>query len=87
MRWFTSNSSFARNLSRPWLGAWLTGLLACLVSWDQLLACAVCSGEEKESVRQAYSYSTGWLSLIPVLFMGGVIYFIYRRVKRGNSEE
>jgi hypothetical protein len=53
------------------------------VAW----ACAVCAGEEKDSVRLAYNYSTGWLSFVPLIFMAGVFYYIYRRVKRGSEEE
>ncbi len=51
------------------------------------LACATCTGATPEPVRQAYNYSTAWLSFIPLIFMGSVIYFFYRAVKRGQAEE
>ncbi len=53
----------------------------------QALACAACTGGTPEPVRQAYSVSTAWLSVVPLIFMGSVVLFIYRVVKRGKSEE
>ncbi len=59
----------------------------CLVSWNELFACAVCDGNTPEPVRNAYNLSTAWLSLVPLLFMGSVMVYIYRLVKRGQAEE
>ena len=51
------------------------------------LGCASCTGAIPEPVREAYNYSTAWLSFVPLIFMGSVIYSIYRAVKRGQSNE
>jgi heme/copper-type cytochrome/quinol oxidase subunit 2 len=53
----------------------------------QALGCAACTGSIPEPIRQAYNISTAWLSFIPLIFMGSVAYFIYRVVKRAQTEE
>jgi hypothetical protein len=66
----------------------LLGALAVMTSQaSDAWACATCTGATPEPVRQAYNYSTVWLSLIPLIFMGSVIYFFYRAIKRGQAEE
>jgi len=65
----------------------LLALFVLTLKAPDLLACASCTGATPEPVRQAYNYSTAWLSFIPLIFMGSVIYFLYRAVKRGNAEE
>lgn len=54
---------------------------------SDVFACASCTGATPEPVRQAYNYSTAWLSFIPLIFMGSVGYTIYRMIKRGKAEE
>ncbi|WP_218110244.1 hypothetical protein [Oligoflexus tunisiensis] len=66
---------------------WFFLLLSFGWQASEALACAVCTGETPEPVRQAYNYSTAWLSFVPLIFMGSVGYTIYRVIKRGQSEE
>jgi hypothetical protein len=68
-----------------WL--FLGALVLLTLQGTDAWACAVCTGETPEPVRRAYSLSTAWLSFIPLIFMGSVIYFIYRAFKRGHAEE
>lgn len=65
----------------------LLALCVLTLKAPDVLACASCTGATPEPVRQAYNYSTAWLSFIPLIFMGSVIYFFIRAVKRGNAEE
>jgi heme/copper-type cytochrome/quinol oxidase subunit 2 len=65
----------------------LAALVVLTLQASDVMACATCTGATPEPVRQAYNYSTAWLSFIPLIFMGAVIYFIYRAVKRGRAEE
>lgn len=65
----------------------LLGLFVVTLQASDALACATCTGATPEPVRQAYNYSTAWLSFIPLIFMGSVIYFFYRAIKRGQAEE
>jgi len=62
-------------------------LLVLVLQTTDVLACATCTGATPEPVRQAYSYSTAWLSFVPLIFLGSVAFTIYRIVKRGQTEE
>ncbi len=48
--------------------------------------CASCTGAIPEPIRQAYNYSTLWLSFVPVIFMGSVVYFIHIEIKRKRAK-
>ena len=65
----------------------LVPVLALVWQAADVWACAACSGSTPEPVRQAYNYSTAWLSFIPLIFMGSVAFAIYRVIKRGQTKE
>ncbi len=54
-------------------------------SSTSLLACAVCGTGETDPTRDAYTGSTALLSFIPLMAIGGVIYTIYRYVKKAEE--
>jgi len=61
------------------------GFLLMLVT-HPLLACAVCGSGEADPTRNVYAGSTAFLSVVPLMAIGGVVYTIYRYVKRGEEE-
>lgn len=52
-----------------------------------LFACAVCGSGENDPTRNAYTSSTAFLSFVPLMAMGGVVYTIYRYVKRADENQ
>jgi cbb3-type cytochrome oxidase subunit 3 len=51
------------------------------------LACSVCTGQDDESVNAAFLAGTILLSLLPLLWIGGVAWFLARRARRLRAEE
>lgn len=47
-----------------------------------LLACAVCGQGGQDPTLNAYQGSTALLSLVPLAAMGGIVFTIYKYVKR-----
>ncbi|MBC7658396.1 MAG: hypothetical protein H7249_01665 [Chitinophagaceae bacterium] len=62
------------------------GFLVLVVS-HPLLACAVCGSGENDPTRNAYTSSTAFLSFVPLMAMGGVVYTIYRYVKKADDQQ
>ena len=61
-------------------------LTICLATSSQsLLACAVCGAGENDPTRDAFTSSTAFLSLVPLIAIGGVVYTIYRYVKKSGA--
>lgn len=62
-------------------------LIAGLGSGSAAHACPVC-GTALEASKRAFIFSTAFLSLVPLLMIGGLILFLYLRVRdaghRGN---
>ena len=56
-------------------------VIANLLFSNGLLACAVCSFGSAET-QLAYIFTTGVLTLAPLIFMGAVILFIYKKYKK-----
>jgi hypothetical protein len=50
-------------------------------------ACAVCSGQDDESVNAAFLAGTILLSLLPLAWIGGVVWWVARRARRLRAEE
>jgi cbb3-type cytochrome oxidase subunit 3 len=70
------NSRFAIFLlAMVFMVAWAPGALACAVCFD--------SGEEN---RLAFTITTWFLTFLPLFFIGGVIYWLVKRVKSAESE-
>jgi hypothetical protein len=44
-------------------------------------ACAVCTGGSTEEVRYAFLWTTGFLSALPLVLVGGVVWFLRRRMR------
>lgn len=55
-------------------------------SGSNLLACAVCGAGENDPTRNAYTNSTAFLSFVPLMAIGGVIYTVYRYVKKSDEK-
>ncbi len=84
---FVSLVSYEERRNMRILAILLPALLILLLGSGDLYACAVCDGATPEPVRQAYNYSTAWLSFVPLIFMASVGFYIYRLVKRAKVEQ
>lgn len=54
-------------------------------SSQTLLACAVCGAGENDPTRGAFTSSTMFLSIVPLVAIGAVIFTIYRYVKKSDE--
>ncbi len=61
------------------------GFLLMFMS-HRLWACAACGAGINDPTRDAYTGSTAFLSVVPLVAMGGVVYTVYRYVKRADEE-
>lgn len=64
-----------RFISKSWI---LLVLAATFV--HQASACSVC-GVGKEEARTAYWATTAILSFLPLIMIGGIVYYLFRRNK------
>lgn len=53
---------------------------------EKLIACAVCGAGDTDATRNAFSMSTAFLSFIPLIAIGGVIYTVYRFAKNNDAQ-
>lgn len=63
----------------------LLAVLAALSS-SAALACPVC-GVPTEQGQGAYLFMTPIMSLLPLALMGGVVFWIFRRVRNADRDE
>ncbi len=57
-------------------------LVSPLLVWPQLAsACAVCAAGRDEGTRQAFLWTTGLLSALPPLIVGGLVWWLVRRAR------
>lgn len=63
--------------------AWTIALPAALLlaAPDAARACAVCAGGDTDAVRYAFLWTTGFLSLLPVSLVGGLVWYLRRRAR------
>ena len=52
-----------------------------LVSPKLASACAVCGAGRDEGARQAFLWTTGLLSVLPPLMVGGLVWWLVRRAR------
>ena len=83
MHWFIFEMivGFFMNRLRAALG------FLVMIASHPLFACAVCGSGENDPTRNAYTGSTAFLSIVPLVAMGGVVFTIYRYVKRSDEEQ
>jgi heme/copper-type cytochrome/quinol oxidase subunit 2 len=72
-------------------GIWIRLQLALLAVLFLLItnetwACVVC-GTAKEASRKAFIYTTAALSLIPLMMIGGLIFYLYWMTNRRQKRE
>jgi hypothetical protein len=46
------------------------------------LACSVCTGQDNDTVNAAFLAGTIFLSVLPLLWIGGVAWFLVRRARQ-----
>lgn len=64
----------------PWVLALALGFVGMAGHPTRAVACAVCGFGAEES-RSAFLLTTGLMSLAPLLFIGSVVYVIWRRTR------
>lgn len=69
-----------KGLSKPSTFRWYASLFAVLAMTASASACSVC-GTGKEEARVAYWATTAILSFLPLVMIGGLIYYILKRSK------
>ena len=57
---------------------WFSILLILLGTATPLLACSVC-GYASEASRTAFIVTTGLLTFVPLLFVGGVLWYLKKK--------
>jgi hypothetical protein len=60
--------------------------LACGLSASLARACPVCFSAKDEAQRQAFFDTTIFLTLLPLVVIGGFIYWVARRIRRLDAE-
>lgn len=61
-------------------------LLWLFASPSQALGCAVCGFGDGES-RDAFILTTGLLTFVPLIFIGSVIFYMWRRFRKLRAAE
>ncbi|RZA14879.1 MAG: hypothetical protein EOP10_27305 [Proteobacteria bacterium] len=62
-------------------------LLWLVTSPSVSFACAACGAGTNDPTRDAYTGSTAFLSVVPLLAIGGVCYTVYRYVKKNDESQ
>ena len=66
---------------RRLLPIFLLGLIAFLFLADGAAACAVCAAGEDDRSRDSYIIATIVMSVLPVSIVGGLVWYVRRRVR------
>lgn len=66
------------------LGAVLAGVLVCLPSLSS--ACAVCGAGRDEENAFAFLMTTLFMSVMPLVAIGTVVYVLWRRIRKLEEE-
>ncbi len=77
MGWFISNMAAAKTFWRLLIS------IAVLALPARLYACPVC-GVGKEGARFAFIFTTGLLTFVPLIMIGSVCYYLWRRTQRAD---
>ena len=75
-------------IGRARLGAWLGLVLAIVVLQTPRIAqaCAVCTAGRDEENQLAFLLSTIFMSLLPLIAIGSLVFFLWRRLKKLEEE-
>jgi zinc transporter ZupT len=60
-------------------------LASVIASSQQAWACAVCGAGNNDRIEKTLLFSTAVLSFVPLLLIGGIGYYIYRRFQGDNK--
>lgn len=62
-------------------------LLLALALPEAASACAACTGGQTEETRYAFLWTTGFLSVLPLGMLGGVVWWLRRRARELAARE
>jgi hypothetical protein len=63
------------------IGLAALAMCAALFLPDPASACAVCTGGQSDEVRYALVWGSGFLSVLPLVLVGGLAWYVRRRAR------
>ena len=73
-------------LAAPWSLA-LAGAVVVLLAPELAEACPVCNATKNEASRVAFLVTTGLLSLLPLMMLGGLLWWVRSVVRAAEQPE
>lgn len=70
---------------RRWLPIFLLAVLVFISLTDGAQACAVCAAGEDDRSRDSYIVATIVMSVLPVSFVGALVFYVRRRLRVRES--
>jgi hypothetical protein len=73
-----------RVIRLPRIAHWLSAAIALAILWSPRItwACSVCSAGRDEANRVAFIATTAFMTFLPLLLIGGVVWWLCRRARR-----
>jgi cbb3-type cytochrome oxidase subunit 3 len=73
-----------REAPLPRVARWLAAATVTAILWSPRVvwACPVCTAGRDEANRVAFIATTAFLTFLPLLMVGGVIWWLFRRARR-----
>jgi hypothetical protein len=81
------NIHSARSLFRGITGPLLLISLGVVLHPGLARACAVCFGGQEGDTRTAFIFMTAFMTFVPLLLVGAVIYWLWRQFRTLEDEE
>lgn len=68
---------------------WLTGMCVVLLGLSPQLAyaCPVCFQAKDDASRVAFIVTTGFLTALPLVLLGGLLYWAFRRARALDEQD
>jgi len=79
--------SHTSRISRAWNGFWAVAVAWMVVHSPAIAnACSVCSAGRDEENQTAFLLSTLFMSLLPLIAIGTLVYILWRRIQKLEAE-
>ena len=74
-------------MGRAWNGFWAAAVAWMVVHFPAIAnACSVCSAGRDEENQTAFLLSTLFMSLLPLIAIGTLVYILWRRIQKLEAE-
>ena len=75
------------SMSRTWKGFWVAAFAWVIVQLPAVAhACSVCTAGRDEENQTAFLLSTLFMSLLPLIAIGTLVYILWRRIQKLEAE-